>query len=1011
MSKQRRKAQGKTVPRAVARLSTLILSCFFISGMTGLTYEILWTRMIVKIIGSAPFAVAIVLTVFMGGLGLGSYLAGRKIDKIKQERDLLRLYGFLEIIIGLYAVVLLILLWAVQPLVSAAYNSFFDQFLLYNLFTFALCFLLLLVPVTCMGATLPVLSRFYVWSLSHLGTHVGRLYGLNTIGAAVGSLLCGFWMISTLGVLGSLALAMLLNIGIGLLCVRAARKMPSRPEDAEPDEASSKPPPVTISLRTSIPRWPALVVFAVSGFCAMGYQVIWVKLLGLVIGPTTYSFTIVLVAFITGLALGSLFFGWWSDRRREIYWLLVTTQVAAALTALFVSHLLGNGQVFFSKLIYTYNDSFFALEFFKGLTLFAFLFLPTFCLGATFPLVVRIYTRSLAATGRSVGFAYAVNAVGAVLGSFCAGFILIPLLGKESGISLLVAGQLLVALLVAVIVYLKARANTFIWATVVVLGLAGLVLVPQFPHWDRTLLARSKYHNVNNPGIMSSSWIQALFNGSEIAAEDARSKLVYFGDGVGGFTTVFEHEADILGHIQYSMLNSGKVDASTESRDMITQALLAHYPMLLHPAPKTALVLGLASGVTAGEALLYPLERLDVLEINRQVVAGSRYFDPWNNQVLDDSRTALIIQDGRAHMMLTDRSYDVVISEPSNPWMAGLAALFTLDFFEAVHDRLNDGGIFCQWVHGYQMDWETFALIGRTFDRVFPNSLLVSLDPNDPGGDFLLIGTKGDRQLDPATVAGNLQYAGKSTNVTIEGPLFLFRLLATDRIEALCGEGPITSDALPRLEFAAPRQMYEPGSSVSNYVRTKAYLGQSLTALKRQALNDVDAQLDYLAFGLSVGRQFAGVFDSTRATEAQKDRFKRLVQEYCGSHLVLDFEFTGSEQLMSECLDSQIGLVRGRLQESPADSRLYSFLGIAAGKRGDMEEAKAMFSRALELEPASAVAHDNMGVLLAREGNIREAFNHFNTAARLEPGNAQYEQHLNMVAGQLVQPPAPPPGN
>ncbi len=1008
MSGQQRQVKKSNSAQAISRLSTLILSCFFISGMTGLIYEILWTRMIVKIIGSAPFAVAIVLTVFMGGLGLGSYLAGRRVDRIKQEKDLLRLYGLLEIIIGAYAVVLLVLLWAVEPLVAVAYNSFFDQFLTYNLFTFGICFLLLLVPVTCMGATLPVLSRFYVWSMSHLGTHVGRLYGLNTIGAAVGSLVCGFWMISTLGVPGSLAFAMLLNIGIGLLCLRAGKRMPAREgasEDSVGRKASKRANAAVVE--TNAPRWPALVVFAVSGFCAMGYQVMWVKLLGLVMGPTTYSFTIVLVTFISGLALGSLFFGWLSDRTRNVYLLLVTTQVAAALTALFVSHLLGNSQIFYSKLIYTFNDSFVMMEALKGLTLFAFLFLPTFCLGATFPLVVRIYTRSLEGTGRSVGFAYAVNSAGAVLGSFCAGFVLIPLLGKEQGLSLLVAGQLLVALSVAAFVYIRARRASLSWAGIAVLAVIGLILAPQFPHWDRALLSRSKYHSVNDSRIMDSGWMQTLFNGSEVAAGDGRSRLVYFGDGVGGFTTVFEHDADILGNVEYSMLNSGKVDASTESRDMVTQALLAHYPLLLHPSPREVLVLGLASGITAGEALYYPLERIDVLEINREVVAASRYFDPWNNEVLNDPRTDLIIQDGRAHMTLTDRSYDVVISEPSNPWMAGLAALFTEDFFGAVKDRLNEGGVFCQWVHGYQMDWDTFALIGRTFGTVFPNSLLVSLVPDDRGGDFLLIGIRSDQGFDFEAAAGNLQYAQKSTNVSIQGAEFLCRLLSSDRLQSLCGEGPVNSDAMPRLEFAAPRQMYAPGTSVTNQLRSRAFLSQTLAPLKRRVKSDVDAQLDYVAFGLSVGKPVMNVYDSTRATESQKERFASLVRKYCSSRLVLDFAFAGDENLQSDCLASQVAQVRKRLESVPDDARLYSFLGIAAGRVGDFVEAKSMLSRALELDPLSAVAHDHMGMLLAQEGDFRTALRHFTTAARLEPNNLLIQQHLNAATQRSLVSPVP----
>jgi spermidine synthase len=167
-------------------LFALILGCFFVSGFTGLVYEILWTRMIHKIIGSSPFAVSIVLTVFMGGLGLGSYLAGRVIDRVKEPLRLVRIYGLLELGIGAYGLLLPLLLAVFKPVYAALYNGLFQHFFLYNLLTFAGCVLLLIVPVTCMGATLPILSRFFVTSLSAVGTRVGRLYGLNTIGAAAG---------------------------------------------------------------------------------------------------------------------------------------------------------------------------------------------------------------------------------------------------------------------------------------------------------------------------------------------------------------------------------------------------------------------------------------------------------------------------------------------------------------------------------------------------------------------------------------------------------------------------------------------------------------------------------------------------------------------------------------------------------------------------------------------------------------------------------------------------------
>ncbi|MHC4433848.1 MAG: fused MFS/spermidine synthase, partial [Planctomycetota bacterium] len=359
----------KRIPhRSTKRIETLVLVCFFLSGLTGLIYEILWTRMIVKIIGSAPFAVSIILTIFMGGLGLGSYLAGRTVDRIKEPIRLVRVYGILELVIGAYGLIIPVLLMAFKPLFSILYNQLFSHFMLYNLLTFVGCAILLCIPVICMGATLPILCRFYVTKLSHLGTHAGRLYGLNTIGAALGALVCGFWLVELLGVGGSLIVAVLVNGVIGLSCLLIRCKATIDRIAANGAACDSQESPQTVGAQRTIPTEyrgaanGALVIFAVSGFCAMAYEVIWTKLLGLIIGPTTYSFTIVLVTFILGLALGSMIFGWLADKSSKTVWLLIFTQVAAAFFVLATSQLLGNSQLFFAKMIFNFKDQFVLLS-------------------------------------------------------------------------------------------------------------------------------------------------------------------------------------------------------------------------------------------------------------------------------------------------------------------------------------------------------------------------------------------------------------------------------------------------------------------------------------------------------------------------------------------------------------------------------------------------------------------------------------------------------------------------
>ena len=685
-------AKKKVPDKPFSGIFLLVLICFFLSGFSGLIYEILWTRMMVKIIGSAPFAVSIILSIFMGGLGLGSYLAGRFVDRFQNPRALVKLYGILESLIAVYALLIPLLLTAFQPLQTIIYNGLYDRFIIYHLATFMISALILGFPVICMGATLPLLCRFYVANLEHLGTHTGHLYGLNTIGAALGSLSCGFWLINLWGMTGTLAAAVAINFLIGTACLASSHKARLRLVDGvattlRSEKKTKKQQVIDPDQTGSFERKAALVIFGVSGFCAMASEVIWTRLLGLIAGPTTYSLTIVLVTFIIGLALGSFIFGYLADRVKNVFRLLLFTQIAAALLVLGISQLMGGSQLFFGKLIFTYKDQFALQNLLKAVFLFGFMIMPTLCFGACFPLVGKITTRSATRVGRSIGLAYMFNTMGALLGPLCAGFVLIPQVGKESGLALVVGLQLVTCLVVAGILLAKKKHSALQFGWLATPVLAGLSLCFYYPAFDHGQFASGKYHRFEKirAELTDNGWLESLFQGSRILPQSGKHELVYYGDGIGGFTTVTK-SANALGQVKYSLANSGKADASSRG-DMATQTLLAHFPMLFQKNPRAVMVIGLASGVTAGEVLWYPVEKLDILEINDQVVAASNFFSPWNNHVLSDPRTQLIIQDARAHLQLSAQSYDVIISEPSNPWMAGLAALFTRDFFETASEN------------------------------------------------------------------------------------------------------------------------------------------------------------------------------------------------------------------------------------------------------------------------------------------------------------------------------------
>lgn len=989
----------KTVTNLDKIIGAIILICFFSSGISGLIYQILWTRMIVKVIGGTPYAISIILTVFMGGLGLGAYLVSKYIDRIKEPGKLLRTYGILELAIGIYAGVAPFLLKGFLPLYSLFYNQLYHHYVIYNLLTFLGVFIILCIPVICMGATLPILCQFYVSSLSHLGTHVGRLYGLNTIGAAVGALVCGFWLIEFLGVTYTLIFAVMINSIIGVFCwfissklsnnhpvskEKTAKKIPGKisvPATSLQDASQHNGMSGVENISSSLTLNGALAIFAVSGFCAMAYEVIWTKLLGLIVGPTTYSFSIVLVTFILGLGLGSIIFGWLADKVKAPIWLLIATQVAAGIFVLVISQLLGNSQFFFAKMIFTFQNHFALLSLTKAAILFLFMILPTLCLGATFPLVGKIYTQSVSTVGSSLGFAYMVNTVGAVLGSFCAGFVFIPLIGKENGLSLVIGLQLLIPLVVASIILVKNRENTLKKSFLVAVAIAGLVLCLFLPVWNRHGLAHGRYHRFEyfKKALTENGWWKSLLYGSGIMNSLSTGELVYYGDGIGGFTTVTKH-INALGRADYSLSNSGKADASSFA-DMPTQTLTAHFPMIIHPNPKTVMVLGLASGITCGEVLYYPVEKLDILEISNKVVAASHLFRPWNNNVLSDPRSNLIVQDGRAHLQLTNQTYDVIISEPSNPWMAGLSALFTYDFFSLAKDRLNNEGIFAQFIHGYQMDWPTFALVGRTFAQAFPNNLLVT---TNLGTDYIMVGYKDRSHTKALSHADHkMEHIRKFKNLELSDPKLLYMFIVSEDMQRLFGDGEINSDATPLLEYMAPKVMYTDDPMIHKNILANAWISPEIEKTFNEIINNVDQQLNFLAYTISVHLEAHNIVCPAGATPAQKERFLSLVDKYCAENIIT--EPFRSDEVNKRCIETQINKVKNNIDSLPDKALSYRLLANQYQAKDDLDKSVIYYTKALQINPDNAFTHEGLAASFCRQGRIEKCIAEYREALRLIP--------------------------
>ncbi|UCD28544.1 MAG: fused MFS/spermidine synthase [Planctomycetota bacterium] len=677
-------------------LRLLIYLLFLLSGGAGLIYEVVWVRELVFVLGGTTYAITTVLVAFMSGLALGSFLAGKISDRLRQPG---RIYGLLEICIGLYGLVVPLLLGLAEPLYRYLYPQVADMPWVLTGVRFLVGSIVLLVPTTCMGATLPILVGYVSGAGQAFGKSVGFLYGINTFGAMLGTLAAGFWLIPMFGLTHTTWVAAGSNLAIGIIAVIVLRSSGLEKETVKP--AKQRKIKITDLLEEVTPglRLAVLLGFSLSGFAAMVYQISWTRALIMSVGSSTYAFTCILSAFILGLAVGSLAIARWVDSWRRPVLMFGILEMAIALSAILIVPIHGRIPVVVSKIVSQYSQNYSTLLTYQFVLIISVTFVPTFLMGAIFPLVSRIVAIKDGQGGAAVGRAYAVNTVGTILGSFLAGFFMIrsEVLGIQNSI---VAAALVNALVGAWLVIQSRVSGTpilvrLVCSVVVVLAVPS---VSQFVgRWDRLLLNSAPY-----------------LEGERSEEEE----ILYFGEGVD-MTVAVVRTGGEEGPI--SLTINGKTDASVDLADMPTQLLLGHLPALLTGDGKSACIIGLGSGMTLSAVACYPsYEHLDCVEISDEVIKAVEYFAPYNYQVLsEDSRVNLIRADGRNHLLLTDRAYDIIISEPSNPWISGVANLFTREFFTLCKDRLTDKGRLCVWLHAYSMSLDDFKMVVRTLHEVF----------------------------------------------------------------------------------------------------------------------------------------------------------------------------------------------------------------------------------------------------------------------------------------------------
>ncbi len=795
--------RGIGTPSNGAGLNILVFSLFFLSGAFALIYEVSWVRAMSLQFGSTTLAVSTVLTLFMGGLALGAWLAGKMADRFT---DPLARYGLIEIALAVYALLTPVLFRLVFPIFDQLGANAGSSLWGISIIRFLIAALLLLPPTILMGATLPVLSRFHVLRHGEGARGAGLLYGINTVGAVAGTLAVGFLLLPSIGLNRTIVFAGLGNLALGLTALivgrRAARdrKLPdSVPLRAEAGKTTEETG-TGIEHPADSDRTIVLAV-AFTGFAALVCQVAWTRVLALVLGGSIYAFAVVLATFLAGLGAGAVVAAMVlkaapSKARVVFYWLALSAAAALGLTFALFQYL----PEWFRSLYWSWNlgTRSGAVLWVQFLLSGAVMLLPSLLMGGLFPAALRVFVRDPRQAGRRVGNLYAGNTVGTIIGAFAAGFVLIPLLGIRGSLLLAAAAQCLGGVLM-VLPPGKGR-----WAfNPAGIGVAVALLVLLLtPPWHRQLMTSAMYRYANAYSDPGGTGLKNMLASQE--------QLLFYRDGLTSTVTVIR---DLTSqHQSLYITGNGKIDGSSWS-DMPTQRLSAHIPLLFHPAPQDVCVIGMGTGSSVGSAALHPeVGRVDVVEIESAMVEGARFFSDHNHDIHSNEKVNIHVSDGRLFLRLRPASYDVISSEPSNPWQAGSSDLFTVEFFELGARALREGGIFCQWVQIYGMSPENLKTIVRTFASVFPNSLLLSTIPDT---DLLMVGFNGPLMLDISLAVERMEHPPIGEDLsdervginTFHDLAARFRMGPSD-IRSYVGQGPLHTDDLPLIAYLAPRDLY-----------------------------------------------------------------------------------------------------------------------------------------------------------------------------------------------------------
>lgn len=664
--------------------NTILLFLFFLSGFTSLLYELVWIRELSVVFGKTILATSIVVAVYMAGLGLGSIYWGRRID---QDGNSIKIFGILQFSISASCFIVLIL-FSILPLL---YKSVFQAFNLSPNSPLILIFLtsslFMLVPTFMMGGTLPVISKCFIKSNLGIGSGIGKLYAINTLGGIIGAWLTGYFLIGSIGQTKTQLLAIIVNVILGFAAFSLSSKEKHGYQvDIKIEEVEE----------TGYPDYIvkfSLLVAGLSGFCSLSYEILSIRALSVFLVNSSYSFSSILIIFLLGISIGSFIFAKFLSDKKHLLLILALSQVVIGLYLFIVTAFLNELPI----LLFPLNNYLLKIPLLKivfpGLFLsFILLFIPTVAMGISFPAVCKVYTSSIDNIGEKIGGVYLLNTIGSIIGPLFAAFLLIPLLGVSKGIIAVACINLCLGILLLLFEKgLKNKAR-FIAANIVL-----IIISIFFAHRgiNKSIIHPPSIHKLSTPSE-AILYYKETTDGTVLVREDKST----------GIKTLYVNNNAVCGIVY---------DA------VIVVKMLGHLPFIINPMAKDIFIIGFGTGITTAEAAKHRVRNIDCVEICPGLKEASKYFSDFNNNIVSNPKVNFIDGDGRNHLLLTNKKYDIISCDPTHPTL-GCGNLYTREYFQLCKEHLKSGGVVSQYLPLHRLSTHDFKSIIKTFYSVFPHT-------------------------------------------------------------------------------------------------------------------------------------------------------------------------------------------------------------------------------------------------------------------------------------------------